>query len=335
MGVGAGASPSNEVGNTVQSPATAAITSALRGLGSGPSAPGGSNSGGGGGVSVIGGEDRYDKLAKELRGMYSAKGQGNLAKKLVELEQLRANEQGNIRSNETSRANAQLSSETSMRNADLGARTNMLEALSRMETARGSLTQQAQAAQLKYLQDAQKIAREGEEKGFDRYTGAIGQMFTITDKDGKQTVDKAAQERFRSFIEGSDPKAGEKFASMSPQQQQVLLQNFKTLYDMNEARNKTAQTGSIPSNTGGVTNRMDMPIDVREATWNDYWNNNLPLKDYVWSNLPFTNKNVVQTESGQSVLYSDYTTTDGKRDLDKEKIVRDSVNARRSALRSN
>ena len=335
VGVGAGANPSNEVGNTVQSPATAAITSALRGLGSGPSAPGGSNSGGGGGVSVIGGEDRYDKLAKELRGMYSAKGQGNLAKKLVELEQLRANEQGNIRSNETSRANAQLSSETSMRNADLGARTNMLEALSRMETARGSLTQQAQAAQLKYLQDAQKIAREGEEKGFDRYTGAIGQMFTITDKDGKQTVDKAAQERFRSFIEGSDPKAGEKFASMSPQQQQVLLQNFKTLYDMNEARNKTAQTGSLPSATGGVTNRMDMPVDVREATWNDYWNNNLPLKDYVWSNLPFTNKNVVQTESGQPVLYSDYTTTDGKRDLDKEKIVRDSVNARRSALRSN
>ena len=334
VGVGAGASPSNEVGNTVQSPATAAITSALRGMGS-PGAAAERAPQGGGRVSVIGGEDRYDKLAKELRGMYSAKGQGNLAKKLVELEQLRANEQGNIRSNETSRANAQLSSETSMRNADVGARTNMLEALSRMEAARGYLTQQAQAAQLKYLQDAQKSAREGEEKGFDRYTGAIGQMFTITDKDGKQTVDKAAQERFRSFIEGSDPKAGEKFASMAPQQQQVLLQNFKTLYDMNEARNKTAQTGSLPSATGGVTNRMDMPTDVREATWNDYWNNNLPLKDYVWSNLPFTNKNVVQTESGQPVLYSDYTKTDGKRDLDKEKIVRDSVNARRSALRSN
>ena len=332
VGVGAGANPSNEASG---SGLNGGASGALRGLGSGPSAQGGSNSGGGGRVSVIGGEDRYDKLAKELRGMYSAKGQGNLAKKLVELEQLRANEQGNIRSNETSRANAQLSSETSMRNADVGARTNMLEALSRMEAARGYLTQQAQAAQLKYLQDAQKSAREGEEKGFDRYTGAIGQMFTITDKDGKQTVDKAAQERFRSFIEGSDPKAGEKFASMAPQQQQVLLQNFKTLYDMNEARNKTARTGSLPSATGGVTNRMDIPTDVREATWNDYWNNNLPLKDYVWSNLPFTNKNVVQTESGQPVLYSDYTKTDGKRDLDKEKIVRDSVNARRSALRSN
>ena len=148
-------------------------------------------------------------------------------------------------------------------------------------------------------------------------------------------VNFMTQKMIVEFAEGSDPKAGEKFASMAPQQQQVLLQNFKTLYDMNETRNKTAQTGSLPSATGGVTNRMDMPTDVREATWNDYWNNNLPLKDYVWSNLPFTNKNVVQTESGQPVLYSDYTTTDGKKDLDKEKIVRDSVNARRSALRSN
>ena len=78
-----------------------------------------------------------------------------------------------------------------------------------------------------------------------------------------------------------------------------------------------------------------MPTDVREATWNDYWNNNLPLKDYLWSNLPGTNRNVVVTESGQPTLYSDYTSTGGERDLDKEKIVQDSVKARRSSLRSN
>jgi hypothetical protein len=341
VGVGAGASPSDGVGNTVQSPATAAIASALRGLGSGSSAPSASSSGGNNGnnnsgFSVLGGEDRYDKLGKELRGMYSAKGQGNLAKKLIELEQMRTNEQNSVRLNDTTRANALLNSDTSMRNTDVNARTNMIDAMTRMETAHNSLAQQAKIAQLNALRQAQQISRETEEKGFDRYTKAIGQMFTTAGSDGKQTVDKAAQERFRSFVEGSDPKAGDKFASMTPQQQQVLLQNFKTLFDMNEARNKTAQTGSWPSaQTGGVTNRMDMPTDVREATWNDYWNNNLPLKDYVWSNLPFTNKNVVQTESGQPVLYSDYTTTNGRQDLDKEKIVRDSVNARRSALRRN
>lgn len=342
VGVGAGASPANEASGSGGGAIRSTAASALRGYGGEtaqpapqPTQPVANQRS----AAVDAINARYDQLLKGGRGKAVEFGSDWSQRHGIALEKARGDELSSVLNNEntnaTSRANAQLSSETSMRNADVGARTNMIEALSRMETARGSLTQQAQAAQLKYLQDAQKIAREGEEKGFDRYTGAIGQMFTVTDKDGKQTVDKAAQERFRSFIEGSDPKAGEKFASMAPQQQQVLLQNFKTLYDMNEARNKTAQTGSLPSATGGVTNRMDMPTDVREATWNDYWNNNLPLKDYVWSNLPFTNKNVVQTESGQPVLYSDYTTTDGKRDLDKEKIVRDSVNARRSALRSN
>ena len=254
---------------------------------------------------------------------------------MLELEQSRSGALDADARNATSRSNAAMQNSTLRDNAQLNARTSLVDTLRRMEQNRAAVGSQAQAAQLKALQDAQKTAREGEEKGFDRYTGAIGEMFTVKGEDGKQTVDKAAQERFRAFIEGSDPKAGEKFASMGPQQQQVLLQNFKTMFDMNETRNKTAQSGSWPSNTGGVTNRMDMPTDVREATWNDYWNNNLPLKDYIWSNLWGTNKNVVVTESGQPTLYSDYTSTGGERDLDKEKIVQDSVKARRSSLRSN
>ena len=125
--------------------------------------------------------------------MYSAKGQGNLAKKLVELEQLRANEQGDIRSNETSRANeqlrsetlmrnAQLNSETLMRNADVGARTNMLEALSRMEAARGSLTQQAQAAQRKAVEDARKIDEARDADSVKAYE-SVADTFAAGDKE--------------------------------------------------------------------------------------------------------------------------------------------------------
>lgn len=331
VGVGAGASPSNEYNG---SGANSAITSALRGLGNGPSSPGGSgNSGPADNSAAI--NARYDKLAKQLSGMYGPKGQGNLARRLLELEQSRSGALDADARNITSRSNASLQSSTMRDNAQLNARTSMVDALGRMEQNRATISSQAQAAQLKALQDAQKLTREGEEKGFDRYTGAIGEMFTVKGEDGKQTVDKAAQEQFRAFIEGSDPQASKKFAQMGPQEQQVLLQNFKTMFDMNQVRNKTAQSGSWPSNTGGVTNRMDMPTDVREATFNDYWNNNLPLKDYIWSNIPGTNENVVVTESGQPTLYSDYTSTGGERDLDKEKIVRDSVKARRSSLRSN
>lgn len=335
VGVGAGASPANEAsgsGSNAFASAVKDVQSSLRG-GAGAGAQPAQAAGPSSGASEI--NARYDKLAKQLSGMYGPKGQGNLARRMLELEQSRTNALDADARNMSSLRGQDMTAETSRSNAELNARVQMADALGRMEQNRATISSQAQAAQLKALQDAQKAAREGEEKGFDRYTNAIGSMFTVTDKDGKQTVDKAAQEQFRAFIEGSDPKAGEKFAAMSPQQQQVLLQNFKTMFDMNQERNKTAQSGSWASNTGGITNRMDMPTDVREATFNDWWNNNLPLKDYVWSNLPGTNPNVVVTESGQPTLYSDYTSTGGERDLDKEKIVRDSVRARQSALRSN
>ena len=149
--------------------------------------------------------------------------------------------------------------------------------------------------------------------------------------DGKP--DAAEQERFTSFLQASDPQAQQKFAAMSPQDQMVLLQNFKTLYDMQKARNATAESGG-----GAITNRADMPVDVREATRNDHVNNNLPLGDYVWSNLPFTNPNVVVTESGQPVLMSDYATTDGNWDADKLEMIRQRTGKDRegrSALRGN
>ena len=215
VGVGAGASPSNEASG---SGFNSAITSALRGLGSGSSAPGApSSGGGGGGVSVIGGEDRYDKLAKELRGMYSAKGQGNLAKKLVALEQLRANEQGDIRSNETSRANEQLRSETSMRNADVGARTNMLEALSRMEDARGSLTQQAQAAQLKYLQDAQAQSEKRMEDNAKVFE-SVADTFAAGDKD--------KQSQYRELLSTLPPELHATAQGLAPEDKRAFYTNI-------------------------------------------------------------------------------------------------------------
>ena len=198
-----------------------------------------------------------------------------------------------------------------------------------MANQRSQQGAQTQAAQLKALQEAQKLGMEREEKGFERYTSAIGSMFV--GPDGKP--DAAEQERFTSFLQASDPQAQQKFAAMSPQDQMVLLQNFKALYDMQKARNATAERGG-----GAITNRADMPVDVREATWNDYWNNNLPRGDYVWSNLPFTNPNVVVTESGQPVLMSDAATTDGNWDADKLEMIRQRTGKNRegrSALRRN
>ena len=318
-GVGASARPG---GGPQEDPIMGEIRSALRGLTDGAGNRGGASIGSGN-VSEI--NERYDKLASQLSSMYGPKGQGNLARRLLELEQSRSGALDADARNQSALRGQDVQASTAANTANMQARMQALQTLGTMANQRS----QAQAAQLKALQDAQAAARQGEEKGFERYTGAIGSMFV--GPDGKP--DAAEQERFTSFLQASDPQAQQKFAAMSPQGQMVLLQNFKTLYDMQKARNATAESGG-----GAITNRADMPVDVREATWNDHWNNNLPLGDYVWSNLPFTNPNVVVTESGQPVLMSDYATTDGNWDADKLEMIRQRTEKNRegrSALRGN
>lgn len=325
VGVGTSSRP----GGPQEDPIMGEIRSALRGL------TGGAGGGGGGGASSGGGNAsdinaRYDNLASQLRGMYGPKGQGNLARRLLELEQSRSGALDADARNQSTLRGQDMHASTAANSANMHARMQALQTLGTMANQRNTLSAKAQAAQLKALQDAQKMGFEREEKGFERYTKAIGSMFI--GPDGKP--DAAEQERFTSFLQASDPQAREKFAAMSPQDQTVLLQNFKTMYDMNKARNATATGGVM--NSGAIANRADMPVDVRESTWNDVWNNHLPVSDYLYSNLPFTNPNVVVTQSGQPVLMSDYATTGGNWDADKLELIRQRTGKNqnaRSALR--
>lgn len=328
-GVGASSRPGGS--GPQEDPIMGEIRSALRGLteGGGGRGGGGAVIGGGGSGNAREINERYDKLASQLSSMYGPKGQGNLARRLLELEQSRSGALDADARNQSALRGQDINASTAANNASMQARMQALQTLGSMANQRSQQGAQAQAAQLKALQEAQAAARQGEEKGFERYTSAIGSMFV--GPDGKP--DAAEQEHFTSFLQASDPQAQQKFAAMSPQDQMVLLQNFKTLYDMQKARNTTAERGG-----GAITNRADMPVDVREATWNDYWNNNLPLGDYVWSNVPFTNPNVVVTESGQPTLMSDYATTDGNWDADKLEMIRQRTGKDRegrSALRGN
>ena len=331
-GVGASSRPGGS--GPQEDPIMSEFRSALRSLTDGANNRGG----GGGGGAVIGGggssdiNTRYDRLASQLSSMYGPKGQGNLARRLLELEQSRSSALDADARNQSALRGQDINASTAANNASMQARMQALQTLGSMANQRSQQGAQAQAAQLKALQYAQKMGAEREEKGFERYTSAIGSMFV--GPDGKP--DAAEQERFTSFLQASDPQAQQKFAAMSPQDQMVLLQNFKTLYDMNKARNATATGGLL--NSGAITNRADMPVDVRESTWNDVWNNHLPVSDYIYSNLPFTNPNVVVGESGQPVLMSDYATTDGNWDADKLELIRQRTGTdkrARSALRGN
>lgn len=299
------------------------LRSALRGMGN---SSGGMGSGGRSNAEEI--NKRYDSLADDMRGMYSRKGQGNLARRLLELETARSNAlEGDGRNLSTLRGQ-----DGAARIAADNNRMQGIKTLADIATGEQTAMQAAQAAQLKALQDAQEAARKGEEQGFERYTGAIENMF-IDPATGE--ADKGAQERFTSFIQASDPKAAEKFSEMQPQDQMLLLQNFKKLYDMNEARNASSQRNMWG---GTTTNRADMPVNVRESEFNDVINGDLTAGDYVYSQLPFTNPNVVETESGSTPLLSNIGTDEnGNWDADRLELIRQRTgrdkNGRRSALR--
>lgn len=182
VGVGAGASPANEANG---SGFNSAITSALRGLGNGPSSPGGSGGNSGAVDNSAEINARYDKLAKQLSGMYGPKGQGNLARRLLELEQSRSGALDADARNATSRSNAAMQSSTLRDNAQLSARTSMLDTLGRMEQNRATISAQAQAAQRKAVEDARKIGEERDAESVKAYE-SVADSFAGGDKKKSQ-----------------------------------------------------------------------------------------------------------------------------------------------------
>lgn len=288
------------------------------------------------GINIIGQTDRFDDLAKKVSGMYSAKGRGNLARQLVAIEGLRGQQQGreldsqgNIRTNETARQNALLNAQVSGENTDKTTKAHLLGTLADIEnTGQNNAAKVFEATQRRKAEMA-KAGQDLEEKGYDRYRKAIGDMFTTVDKDGKPSVDTRQQEAFTSLVESSDPNAIKKLSTMGPAEQARVLQQFRKIHDMNNVRNQISSQNLVG---GTTTTRPDMPVASRESEWNDVVNHDLPLGQYIKTNLPFTNRNVVQLESGQAVPYENYIATNGLRDLDKEQLVYDSLK-KRSALR--
>ncbi len=286
---------------------------------------------------------RFDALAKQLSGMYSAKGQGNLARHLVELEQARAQAlgqdtrtQADVLNNNTSATSAlraqraqqqasALSSLTGLGNTQAMGASNALSAQARVDAANIAAYQKAQAAQL-------KLDGKTEKDGFSRYNKMLDSMFA-----NDEGIDTAARDKFNSFVSATDPKYLQEAAgvesvkglmSLPPQEQMNALQKLRKLAEINDVRNETAASGSWPAPDYGTAVGLDAPVGTHNATWDDYWNKGLPASDYAWASLPFTDPNVVDMQSGQSVLRSKLQRgRNGGVDADRVKLVSDSINS--------
>lgn len=259
---------------------------------------------------------QYDNLARQARAAFSSpRAQGNLSRRLLEIENAR---QGAL--------NADSTQEATLRGQRLAAQTsnatnaaNLTGDLLRADATNSAATIRAQSEMARALSTAQREMNAAQERGYTRYTDAISNMF-VDPETGKGNAQE--QERFRSFIESSAPEGmdGASLAQMSPARQMETLRELRTMYELNRARNNTSSRSVLNSS---VTRRADPPVDVRESAFADVVNNGLPLSDYLYSNLPFTNPNVVVTESGQPVLLSDYATDSaGNWDLDRLDYIR-------------
>lgn len=264
-----------------------------------------------GGVSGV--PDNFDKLRQEVIDAHGGGrvARGTLAKKLMQIEEMRQGRQTADQQNATQLRGQDQAAASALRANQLGVANTLADYDVQGQTA--------QAQNLRARAEAQKFQSELGEKGFERFNKLTDGLFQTTDEDGKPTSDTAKAERFRSYIMGSDPKSGGgvELLNLSPQEQAAAIQNLRTQFEIQEQRN--AEGGGF----GAMTqNTFDPAAETRDAALSDVFGRGLSAKDYIYSNLPFTDNEVVQTQSGQSRLRSDYVQDDADRLRELEKYAK-------------
>lgn len=213
-GVGASARPG---GGPQEDPIMGEIRSALRGL-----TDGAGNRGGRGGASIGSGNAseinaRYDKLASQLSGMYGPKGQGNLARRLLELEQSRSGALDADARNRSALRGQDMQASTAANSANMQARMQALQTLGTMANQRSTQSAQAQAAQLKALQDAQKDV-EGRMEDNAKVFESVADTFAEGDKG------KASQ--YRELLATLPPEIHQTAQGLAPEDKRAFYTNI-------------------------------------------------------------------------------------------------------------
>lgn len=295
-----------EIQNAVRNLSQGGDTPRRRGPSFGPGSSGG-------GARAI--NERFDSILRDGFGRNVKFGSDFATRQALNIERARNAALGNDAQDQTTRRGQDLNAANSAASSERDSRTKQLEALRGLsesqnlaEKSAGELELRARAAQAA----AVRQARGDQETGIGKITNEIDRSFNT----GDDVADTQKRERFSSFLFGSDPEvlqtvAGvdsfEKLADLAPQARSKAIQDFRTLFDFNEARNAAANKGVF--NSGVTTNRVTTPADVRESRLSDVFNGQSSLSpiDLVRTNLPFIgNKNVViDRETGQATPFID------------------------------
>lgn len=252
---------------------------------------------------------RYDKLGRELRGMYSSKGQGNLARKLLELEAARGRELGfdqrsavdvaGMNSGANTAANAQ-------RNQARMAAANDLSALGNTQAMNASNSLLAQsrvdaeniAAQAKAASDAAKASAKAEKEGITR------------EEKGLEDIRSAIRDRFAEDPELADAVSSRilgagkdqigNIAGLTGQDRAAAVDHVVEMANLAEQQDRYARNPygfDAPTDAG-----LPMPVEMREPRfWDDAGSRGV-LRAFgaeVLDLLPFTDQTVVRDQSGR------------------------------------
>lgn len=197
-----------------EDPIMGEIRSALRGLTDGNSGQGGGFIGGSNSREI---NERYDKLAKQLSGMYSAKGQGNLARRLLELEQSRSNALDADTRNQSALRGQDMSASTAANSAANQARMQALQTFGAMANQRSMQSAQAQAAEFRALQDAQKA-------GEDRMEDNAKVFESVADTFAEGDKGKASQ--YRELLATLPPELHQIAQGLAPEDKRAFYTNI-------------------------------------------------------------------------------------------------------------
>lgn len=282
-------------------PAMAEIRSALRGIGGG----------GGGNWAPRSQADeinaRYDSLMRGGSGQNRVKGSDWSQRHGLDVEMARAKELGADASNQSTLRGQNMSAGAAADQTRMSGINKMMELQAEREKA-GAM---GQAAATKAQQDAMENAAKANQQGYENFTKAAEQMFV--GPEGKP--DPAQQQQFMDFVSATDPKILEEGAGVSsvkdlfdlaPQEQMNAVQRLKTMMSMQAAANKSIGNATMLNN-GPQQTGFDAPLgDAREGTWGDMASGKLSMGQWLYGNLPFTEKNVQPLSSGGVVPIDEY-----------------------------
>lgn len=310
VGIGRGGQP--EGAAAPSNPMMDELRSALRGLGSG----GGAQVPRGAGDNAESINKRFDDLSRQLSGMYGRKGQGNLARRLLELEQARSGALDADARNQTSSRGQDINAASAAAATDQQARAQALQ------TIAGLAGQQA-TAQSALRAGQGQAAVAAEKRDDERANRASDSLVSYTTRQFGE--DSAEGKAFENSFRATNPD----FMTMPEGDRESLLAQFRETWEAQRPVRERAAALGRPSPVGEAQIGEAAPV-----TLGDWWNDRATMGDW-WESYNFLSPNdptarVIPTADGASnFLVSEkdlITRPDGSK--------RQDVMARISSLRS-